>query len=49
MCQNQVYYTKTAEGETDAPRALERFTDIDPRLEDLSSVKLMDVKEAAGG
>ncbi|PWY93673.1 FAD-binding domain-containing protein [Aspergillus sclerotioniger CBS 115572] len=49
MCQNQVYFTKAGDGETDVPRVLERFVDITPRLEELSSVKLMDIKEAAGG
>jgi hypothetical protein len=46
MCQNQVYYTGQSEGSA-VPEALRVFTDIQPKLDQISSVQQMTLKDAA--
>ncbi|PLB46221.1 FAD-binding domain-containing protein, partial [Aspergillus steynii IBT 23096] len=43
MCQNQVYYTQSAE----KPAVLEPFTAIQPQVDQLNSMRLQTLKEAA--
>jgi hypothetical protein len=46
MCQNQVYYTGQSEGSA-VPEVLRVFTDIQPKLDQISSVQQMSLKDAA--
>ncbi|KAL3469301.1 FAD-binding domain-containing protein [Aspergillus californicus] len=45
MCQNQVYYTRETET---LPTALQPFTDIQPKLDQISSLRIQGLKAAAG-
>jgi hypothetical protein len=47
MCQNQVYYTGKSEGGAEVPEVLKVFTDIQPKLDQISSVQQMSLKDAA--
>ncbi|KAL2787110.1 FAD-binding domain-containing protein [Aspergillus keveii] len=47
MCQNQVYYTGKSEGGEEVPEVLKVFTDIQPKLDQISSVQQMSLKDAA--
>ncbi|KAL2837983.1 FAD-binding domain-containing protein [Aspergillus pseudodeflectus] len=46
MCQNQVYYTGESEGSA-VPEVLRVFTNIQPKLDQISSVQQMSLKDAA--
>ena len=48
LCMNQVYYTGPQTQTEQPPAVLVPFTDIQPKIDQLSSVAVRDLKEAAG-